>query len=329
MDLINRIIASLKTYIRGIALPGEKPLFIVTPMMVVAASACTLVFDLAATQLIWSSQRAWLFPLFVPLFALGQASLWYLYMVRHQAIHGAVSTRKWVNEMVAELASIICVAQPTNIYLKKHLREHHHPKRLATSADPDFRWLKTLGFFEGRSIDEYWTLLWLTLLDPRYYVRNLMSRVRGHLIQAGLVHRASMLISWGVIIGSALTFHAWAPLLMYVMLVTVAFPISALLQTLTEHQWGSTEHPLLKTRARLLPIDSNPHLILLYLYWKMAVLSTDLGQHPTHHHARATHEWPMVAFSESARADLPNAIWGIRAQFRASFESLAKAEPAK
>jgi fatty acid desaturase len=326
MDLVKRIIASLKTYVRGIALPEEKPLFIVTPMMVVAATAFTLVFDLAATQLVWSSQRAWLYPLFVPLFALGQSSFWYLYMLEHQAVHGAVCRRQWINGMVAELGSIITVAQPPSLYRPKHMLEHHHPKRLASSGDPDFRWLKRLGFVEGRSIEQYWSLLWFTLLDPRFYLKNFVSRVRGHLIQASLAHRTSLIIWWGVLIISASTFHAWAALVMYVMLVTVAFPISALLQTVTEHRWGSTDHPLLKTYPRLLPIDSKPQLFLLYLYWRGAILSTDLSQHQVHHRKRATHDWPMVAYSTYARADLPKAIWGIREHFRAAFESLAKAK---
>ena len=33
MDLVSRMIASLKTYVRGIALPKETPLFKVTPMV--------------------------------------------------------------------------------------------------------------------------------------------------------------------------------------------------------------------------------------------------------------------------------------------------------
>jgi fatty acid desaturase len=328
MDLISRIIASLKTFIRGIASPGEKPLFMVTPMMVVAASAVSLAFDLAVTQLVWSSEKVWLYPLFVPLFALGQSALWYLYMLEHQAVHGAVSRHQWINGMVAELDSIITVAQAPNIYRPKHLLEHHNPKRLASSGDPDFRWLKRLGFVEGRSIEQYWSLLWFTLLDPRFYFNNLISRVRGHLIQAPLAHRASLIIWWGMLIVSASAFHAWAALVMYVMLFGIAYPISALLQTLSEHAWGSTDH-LLKTRPRLLPIDSKPHLFLIYLYWRMAILATDLQQHQIHHHKRATHDWPMVAYSEYARADLPKAIWGIRQHFRASFESLAKAQTAK
>jgi fatty acid desaturase len=330
MDLIRRIIASLKTYVRGIALPGEKPLFIVTPMMVVAATAVSLGFDLAASQLIWASQRVWLYPLFVPLFAIGQSALWYLYMLEHQAAHGAVSRRRWINSLIAESTSIVCLAQRPSLYRPRHLTEHHNPKRLATNLDPDYRWLQSLGFSEGRPFEYYWLLMFRIILSPAFYLKTLVSRVRGHLIQAPLAHQVSCLIYWTLLLAAAATLHLWAAMVMYLLLLVVAFPISALLQTATEHVWTSNENPQLKTHPRLLPIDANPHLFGVYLYWRMAVLSTDLNQHQIHHNKPTNKlNWTMVAYSADARADLPRAVWGIRNHFRASFASLAKATPAK
>jgi len=328
MEFIHQINASIKTYIRGIALPGEKPLFTVTPMMVVSATVVTLVFDLAATQLIWSSQRAWLYPLFVPLFALGQAALWYLYMEEHQAVHGAVSKLAWLNTLVAYLGSIVSLGSPPSLYRVKHLLQHHPLWLLATIGDPDFRWLQRLGFVEGQAMDHYWSLLLRLLLSPSFYLKNLVSRVRVHMIQAPLAHRFLVLMWWALLIVAAATFHRWAALLMYLLLLTVAFPISTLLHTATEHVWASKEHPRLKTHPRLLPIDSNPHMFLVYLYWRMAILSTDLSQHQLHHHRPINHEWPMVAYSDKAQADLPNAVWGIRNHFQASFAYLVQAPPA-
>ncbi|MEB3316860.1 MAG: fatty acid desaturase [Cyanobacteriota bacterium] len=330
MDLITRIIASLKTYIRGIALPGEEPLWIVTPMMVVTASAVGLVCDLAAAQLIWSSQRAWLYSLFVPLFALGQSALWYLYMVGHHAVHRAVSKRRWVNSFIAETTSIVCLAHPPSFYRQRHLVEHHHPKRLATILDPDYRWLKRLGFSQGQQLEQYELLLCRIIFSPTFYLKTLISRVRGHLIQDPLAQRAALIIWWAILMATAATFHLWAALVMYALLVIVAFPFSALLQSATEHVWTSKEQPQLKTHPRLLPIDANPHLFLVYLYWRMAVLTTDLCQHQIHHSNKPINKfsWPMAAYSADARADLPRAVWGIRNHFRASFAILAKAPPA-
>lgn len=327
MDLISRIIAAFKTYVRGIALPGEKPLFAVTPMMVVAATALVLIFDLSATQLIWSSQRAWLYPLFLPLFALGQASFWYLYMVQHQAVHGAISKRRWVNRLVAELASIVTLAQPPSLYRPRHLREHHHPQRLATSGDPDYRWLKKLGFIEGLEMAEYWALLWRLLRSPAFYLNNVVSRVRGHLLGSPLAQRLSLIFWWALLITASVALQLWVALVMYLVLLVVALPISALLQTITEHRWGSKASPRSKTHPRLLPIDEYPHLFLIYFYWRSAVFSTDLSQHQLHHHKPVTLDWPMIGYSADARADLPRAVWGIRRHFEVVFTSLSQAKP--
>lgn len=329
MDSISRITAALKTYVRGISLPEEKPLFTVTPMMVVSATALTLVVDLAATQLIWSSQKAWLCPLYVPLFALGQAAIWYLYMEQHQASHGAISGTRWHNRLVAEIASLVCLSQPPSRYDPKHLREHHPWKLLATIADPDFRWLKRLGFIEGQSLEDYWALLWRTLLSPAFYGRNLASRARAQMAHGTFARRCLVIFWWALLISAAAAFQLWAALAMYLLLLSLGYPLSALLQTLTEHRWASTEAPRLRTHPRLLPIDENPNLFLVYLYWRMAILSTDLQQHQAHHYKPVNLEWPMVAYSQDAREDLPRAEWGIRNHFLASFESLAQASPSK
>jgi len=327
MHPLSRVIASFKTYVRGIALPGEKPLFIVTPLMVVAATALTLVFDLAATQLIWSSQRAWLYPLFVPLLALGQSAFWYLYMEEHHAVHGAISKRKWLNELIAEITSIVSFAPPPSSYRPKHLLAHHDPQRLANSGDPDYLWLQRLGFIPGQPIEQYWLLLWRLLINPAFYLNNLTNRVRGHIFQAPIGHRVTLLVWWAALLAVAGAWKLWAALLMYVILLSLAGPISSLLQTLTEHVWASTEDPRTKTHPRLLPIDSYPHLVLIFLYWRMAILSSDLAQHQAHHYKPINRNWPMIAYSNQARSDLPHAVWGIKNQFRVSFNSLSKAPP--
>lgn len=321
---LSRVIASFKTYVRGIALPGEEPLFIVSPLMVVAATAFILVFDLAATQIIWSSQRAWLYPLFVPLLPLGQSAFWYLYMEQHHAVHGAISKRKWVNVVVAETTSIVSLSLPPSVYRPKHLLEHHS-QDLANSGDPDFHWLQRLGFIPGQPIEKYWGLLWRLLFNPAFYLKNLATRIRGHIKQAPFTHRITIVIWWASLIVAAAAFQLWPALFMYLFLLTVAAPISSLLQTLTEHVWASKENPENRTHARLLPVDSNPRLFLVFLYWRMAILSTDLAQHQIHHYKPINRNWPMAAYSDYARSDLRRAVWGIRNHFRVSLDSLSRA----
>jgi len=329
MDLVNRIIASLKTYIRGIALPGEKPLFIVTPMMVVSASAFSLVFDLAATQLVWRSQQPWLYPLFLPLLALGQASIWNLAMVLHQATHQAISPKKIVNQLVAEAASIIALAESPFCYRLSHGSMHHDQKRLATIDDPDYRGLFRLGFHGGRPVGEYWAQILKVLRSPSFYLSSLASRLRGHLFEGPLAHRASLLLWWMALATLAERLNWWPALLLYLALLVWAFPTSAFLETLTEHAWLH-EQPELRSHPRLLPIDqASPTMALLYLYWRAAVVPLELSLHSLHHESRRLNslEWPMLRYTHEAAAHLWKAQWGVRSSFVVVFASLSKAKP--
>lgn len=322
-----RVLAALKTYVRGIALEGEEPLFQVSPLMVFFATLLGLAFVLATTQFIWNCHFLGVMPLLLPLFILGQSAAWYLYMVEHHAVHDAIALQAWVNSLVAQVASIVGLFIPPAFYAPEHNQEHHNSQKLAYIGDPDYRWLARLGFYPGRSLEEYWRQLWVTLFDPCYYLTFFWKRVYLNFWAAPIAHRFAAFLWWGFVIAATITFHLWAALVMYLLVISVGYQFSALLQTLSEHRWGFNKAPRYKTFPRLLPVDEKPHLFLLFLYWRMTVLVTDLAQHQVHHYKAKNLDWPMVGYSRFARRDLPAAVWGIRAHFNEAFRSLAEATP--
>jgi fatty acid desaturase len=318
---------ALLTFVRGIALEKEQPLFTITPVMVFTAALTAYGTSVGLAQVLWTLKNPWLYGLFLPIFAIGQSAAWTLYMVSHHAVHDGMSRKAWVNEAIAEIASIIGMTLPPDIYRKLHNFFHHNRKVLATKDDPDYKWLRSLGFVAGQPIDYYWRLMGKTLVSPQFYAKNFWKRCQKHLTQSALPHQIAVILWWIAVGILTYTFSLWAGLVMYAIILIVGYPISALLQTLSEHRWLYVGHPSRKTFPRLLPIDQHPKMFWVYLYWRSAILSTDLAQHQIHHYKARNLAWPMVAYSSEAQKDLDQAIWGIKAQFIEAFTALSEAAP--
>lgn len=324
---LQRLFQALLTFVRGVAIKGEQPLFRVSPLIVFLMTLVGFAASIIIPQLVWSQHQPWLYPLLLFDFALGQAASWTLYMVEHHAIHGAIIRKAWVNAAVAEVASVIGLTIPPKRYQKSHNAKHHLPKVLATNGDPDYRWLKSLGFIPGQPISYYWRQLWLTLFNPLYYANFFLKRLRMNLIEAPLFHRLMVFFFWSAIAIVSYRYQLWVALFTYLVIIIFGYGISALLQTLTEHRWGYQGFdPAQKSFPRLLPIDKHPERFLLYLYWRAAILSTDLAQHQRHHAKPRNFDWPMVAYSQEAQDDLSSAVWGIKAHFNEAFTVLSEAK---
>jgi len=315
------LIQALKTFVRGIAQPGEKPLFTVSPLGVFAANLIGYGASILTFQLFWSLH---LYPLMLLSVLLGQAAAWSLYMVEHHAVHGAISRENWINRWVAEVASVVGLTIDPDKYKPRHNRDHHDPRKLATKDDPDFRFLGYWGFVPGKSVDYYYRQLFTTLVNPIYYAENFYSRLVMNLLAAPLLHRLLVLAWWGSVFLIAFSYNLWAGLAGYLAIAIFGYGISALLQTLTEHRWGFQGDPAQKTFPRLLPIDEYPGMFLVYLYWRTSVLGTDLAQHQIHHRKPKNFAWPMVAYSEEAQSDRQIAILGIKAHFEETFKALSQ-----
>jgi fatty acid desaturase len=176
-QVLRQLAAQLKTYIRGVALPGEKPLFIVTPPMVFAGTLTGLAISLTATQLLVSHLGAYSLPFLPVLLALGQSAVAYLLMLNHQAAHGAIHQDKRINKAVAKISTVLSLGPAPNQYQERHLREHHVPRFLATERDPDYQFLFACGFIPGKSLNYYWAPRKITNSQKPYGCKK--SRLRG------------------------------------------------------------------------------------------------------------------------------------------------------
>ena len=325
---ISGIVAALKTFVRGVAKEGEQPVVTVTPVCYFIITLSIFSFSIALPQVVWSNHLRFLLLLFPIDFLFGQAGAWTLYMIHHHAVHEANSRSNQLNAAIAEICSVLCLTNPPKKYKKDHVRKHHRRKTLATSNDPDLRWLVSLGFELGQPISFYWKQLWLTLSSPKYYLVFFAERCYWNFISASLSHRLFTWCWWSLVVFLTFLLNLWIALSAYLIFIILGYGISALLQTLTEHRWGYNGADYSqKTFPRLLPIDKYPGLFLVYLYWRVAILTTDLCQHQIHHREARNLDWTMVAYSEKAQNDLPRAIWGIKSHFQEAFASLSQANP--
>lgn len=324
------------TSIRGIAKPGEQPLFTVTPWMFLWGVALELVLCILSTHLILAQANPWLCPLLLPTLMLGQCGVWGLYMMAHEASHNAISRNPKINRWIAEICSTVILTTPLAMYLQIH-GTHHIEKYLATDKDPDCRFWQKWGFVPGQSLDYYWAKFFELMRNHKYYLVFAWKRLRANFWQAQPHRRAIAWLWWAAVAGVAIGLQLWPTILVgYLIPVFIGYPLSVLFQ-ISEHRWGWTGDPSDKTFPRLLnvepPTSKNPWGWLCYLawllfnaYWSGAVL-VSLKWHNHHHDNGKNWNWPMAAYSEADQRDLPKAVWGLKQHLREVFLSLSNAQP--
>jgi fatty acid desaturase len=338
-SLAKRLAQSFLTFIRGVANEGEQPIFRVNSWCYLAVALLELAISVLGAHLILNQNNPWLYSLLILTFMSGQAGAWTIYMTAcHHGVHGAFSRIRWVNAIAAELASVVIFTPGRDRYRKTHNGNHHPPDRLASEQDDDYLWLKSLGFVGEQPISYYWRCFWLTLISPRFYWDHFLSRFRWNFISVPMYRRCIAVLWWMMVLTLTAYANAWGTLLLgYLLPVIFGYTISSYVQNVTEHRWLSTGDPSLKTFPRLLPVEvpqklnfwdwlSFTGLLLVYMYWKLAILPTDLQQHQIHHRLPHNYDWPLIAYSPAALADRGDAILGIRNHFREAFRSLSEAQ---
>src|SRR5262249_23649677 len=116
------------------------------------------------------------------LLAVGRARKSYI-TIEHQAIHSQLFTfrsrrlREGCNWLVGELIGLLLWVPEPDMYRATHSESHHKAKDLATPRDRDGAPFFRLGFLPGMPEAHYWRLLWQTLIDPRFYLRQANERL--------------------------------------------------------------------------------------------------------------------------------------------------------
>jgi len=159
-------------------------------------------------------------------------------VINHHAVHTNVTGHKRYDQGLAEVVATLLVIQDYRGYFRDHVRIHHDPKTLATSADPDLQFLLILGFRPGMSREALWRRLYWTMVSPRFHWLFLRARLQANYVTAPMYRRIT---AWGyataVLAGLILT-GAWLPwVVAWVVPVLPLYHVAALLQFICEHKW--------------------------------------------------------------------------------------------
>lgn len=154
----------------------------------------------------------------------------------HHAIHNRLFSRTFLNKLYVIVVPSLLLIQNGNEYRREHL-QHHNINFFTTRNDADASFLALLGFLPGRSRQELWINLWMTIFSPIFHFLFLRARLGSLLRSKFLILTISLVVlsMHATLVG----IYGWK-----LYLLAVAFPmfflyhISALLQFLTEHAWN-------------------------------------------------------------------------------------------
>jgi hypothetical protein len=336
---MKRLIQSALTFVRGIANENEQPFPKLGTWSNVVFSGTTIVTSLSSAHWILGHHNPLMAPLLIAPTLIGQAGVYTLYHIgiHHGAGHDNASRNRSVNQVLADCTSIVILSISREAYKSIHA-PHHIPEMLATKNDPDYKWLYRWGFIPGQGLDYYWHQMWLTLFSPIYHGVFFYKRLKMVFIDPPNGRKALAIAWWSLVFGLAACFNAWPTLVFgYLIPVVIAYQVSSLLQGLSEHRWLHSGDPEDKTFPRYLPIELPKSvnlfswltfilIFLTYLWYRTAVIPTDLPTHHQHHLKPRNRNFMMAAYSKEAQRDRPKAVFGVRNHLREAFLSLSLAK---
>lgn len=257
------------------------------------------------------------------------------------------------NVAIGEAISSVFLLTPHGLYDMFH-KEHHKGDKLATLKDPDFQFLKSMGFGTGQPLWQYWARLWFALVNPWFHGQMVWSRLSAGILDARtpLARR----ILGALVLIALITLFAFTGAFGFALMIAYGTSVlwlanwNALLQLLSEHQWGrlpDSDNKRVrlerKTHARYLapklPRRDTPldwawwwfKLITISLPVRLFVLGGDLGSHPLHHIFARSADWANSAYEvrrllaegwDEFRED-----WGLANQLGKVFELLSSLPP--
>lgn len=161
----------------------------------------------------------------------------------HHAIHNAISKRwPWLNPWVAEIATVIALAQNPLDYFDDHQRKHHRWRIFTTVLDPDATFLRYLGFRPGMSRSALRRRFFLSMVSPRFHLVFAWARFRSTFITSSWTHRVLAAVWIGALILIARHVPPTAFLIGVALPIGPLYQASALCQFVTEHRWMCAPH---------------------------------------------------------------------------------------
>ena len=234
MRRVPRALQPTLTWLTGMPLNGQQPLFEKKPWHFVAATIGQLVGGAISSYAAIESGSWALLALPVTLIVTVGGIRMAFVTVSHQAIHGAFSRSRRVNRAVADTVGVTLLLPGHDEFHRIHAAGHHG--HLAGPGDPDDELV--LSIFEpGTPKHQLWRRLFSTVVSPAYHCRYFHARVKSLFAGPGVKRRVFAILS--------LATYVAVPIVDPVMLVVWHFPVIvvyqavAIVQLIGLHRWGA------------------------------------------------------------------------------------------
>ncbi|MGH8497539.1 MAG: fatty acid desaturase, partial [Methylococcales bacterium] len=355
-EALPSVIQFFLTYVTGYPIPGSKPLWTTTPVQETVGTAVWLLASVFACAWCWTIGDWWigLVPI-LWLHTIGAARK-SLAQIIHYAIHNRLMGSRLMNRLVGEIFSTILFLQPFDEYQPEHGGSHHGDD-FATLKDPDVQLLLMLGFKPGMSRRQLWRQLRRVSLSPLFILKFTKTRLISNFWNARNYRKWMSFIWLLCVSGVVYWFDCWTSFFVaYLIPIIVLYPVSALFQFVSEHQWlcRNDNQSFLDEHKRLswgrfladpVPNRNLPlwkrytawarwwlRLFFVHLPIRIAVLPGDLSQHDYHHRNPASRDWPIARYARSRDIEqnhhaIPyRDIWGLANAIDTVFEGLSRAK---
>ena len=259
-------------------------------------------------------------------------------IIIHQSLHGMLSRRRWVNQAVGEILSVVLLRSPYDDNRREHLLHHAYPCSL---RDGDTRYLADTGMRPGMRRSEFHRYILGALVSARHHGGFLWNRLRGNIGFEQPGYRKVMVLVYWVGLAAGLSWAgrlAWFAVL-WLPALTFFFQNATFLYTHTEHRWwvhGHKEklqrHERDQLTFRRFCGDAVPQtagtsrirsaylwtvwwarVFLVHIPYRLFILVGDTAQHDLHH-VRPRCDWANSAHER--RCDLDKGseryseVWG-------------------
>lgn len=320
MAVLPGFVQPFLTWLTAMPLTGEAPLFLWTPWRLVLCTA----FEIAAgvaIGVVALQQALWLsLPILLLSWLLTTGGIRMLFVViEHCCTHHIFSSRRWVNEAVAEVISVMFWTQHYEEFKHEHAT-HHRVTRL--SQDPDTHFLHKWGFYAGMSKDTVVKRLIRILLSPTYHLATFIERLKYSASGAWYKKLISPIYVCGMLF-IVHSFDLWLYwIILWIVPVSILFQVSMMLNILTEHRWPLSDRQEKRDLEEVcfgrfcgecvpttvgLPFHSRlwrwmkwwGRIFFIFLPYRLFVLVGDEPQHDLHHR-QPTSDWANAKFARHA-----------------------------
>ena len=331
------LLQPLLTWLTGMPLPDQQPLFLWNPWTRLLAGLLTTAFGVALLATA-STLGGPLWMLLLPGLLLASGGLRALYLEdAHNAVHHAFTGNRTVDRLLTEILTIITLTGGYSVFRRDHVKRHHGHN--GTLLDPDYAALLSWGFHPRRPLPALRRQARWAALDPRLHAKYLLARLHQNFFD-GPIYRRALAVAWngGMLAAVSMTgtWQVWT--IAWLLPLTWGFQTSSALQMLGgEHRWGTDLPP---GRERLIAMSFGRFLgdtypadgwtakagwwsRLLLLHWPARVfvlVGNDIGPAHDVHHRKPKFDWPNAAYARRdmiARGELPGAWdeWGSLPEF--------------